>query len=236
MLCSYKSPIYPINGECPACHRKRLKFITYEERNPHKAQIIKIHNADVLNSMRSGNLWFQSPRFFHEYKGNGQKARADIHDARYSYIDKTGYFDDKDADSYRILCFYTLDVDEEGNLLNKPSEDLRNFGNSFSIVDVETLLVSIKNYLVATNKKISYVANWVNYLLKNYSGAYTPFCKFSKFSYQNEFRIVLLSNTFLPLGDNPYKTDPPMNNFGKVILEPQLIDRLYTMKNLNDLG
>lgn len=236
MWCGNIFDTLPKDGKCLNCHRDGLRLLgRYVVTNPHFSQIIKISSAEVINSMRKGNLWFQSPRYFQEYVGDGQKARADIHDAKYSYIGKSGNIDDTNADTYRLLCFYSLNVDKEGKFLEKPNEKLREFGDYYSIVDLETLLSQIKNHIVGLNKNVGYVANWVNYLTEQYSGVYSPFCKFPEFSYQNEFRIVLLSEIFLPLIKEPYKTLPPIKGFDKVFSEPQSLDGLLNAKNIDDL-
>lgn len=235
MWCGSTFDFHPKDDKCLNCRQKGLRFVTYEMSNPYSTQIIKIQSAEVLESMRNGNLWFQSPRCFQEYKGEGQIARADIHDAKYSYIDKSGYIDNKNVDTYRLLCFYSLDVDEEYNFLRKPDNRLREFGEYYSIIDVMTLLAKIKDHIVSLDKKISYVANWVNYLSQNYSGTYSPFCKFPEYSYQNEFRIVLLSDMFLSIRQAPYITSPPLKNLDEIILKPQSIDGLLSANNLNDL-
>jgi len=236
MWCGKTTDTFPKDGKCSNCRQEGLQSIgRYVVNNPHFIQIIKISSAQVINSMRTGNLWFQSPRYFQEYAGAGQKARADIHDARYSFIGKSGNIDDANADTYRILCFYSLNIDKEGNILQKPSEELSEFGDYYSIVDLKTLLSQIQNHIMSLNKIMGYVANWVNYLTEKYSGIYSPFCKFPELSYQNEFRIVLLSNSFLPLKKHPYKTIPPIKGFEKVFSEPQSIDRLLHADNINAL-
>jgi hypothetical protein len=236
MWCGITTDIFPKDRKCPNCHREGLRLVgKYVVNNPHFSQIIKISSADVINSMRDGNLWFQSPRYFQEYVGDGQKARADIHDAKYSFIGENGNIDDQNADTYRILCFYSLNVDKDGNFLEKPNEKLREFGDCYSIVDLETLLLQIKNHIVSLNRNMGYVANWVNHLTGKYSGVYSPFCKFPEFDYQHEFRIVLLSDSFLPLKKEPYKTIPPIQGFDKVFSEPQSLDGFLHAENINAL-
>ena len=236
MWCGHLHNTFTKDGKCLNCHQNGLREAIYELTNPHKTQIIKIHSVDVLNSMRAGNLWFQSPRYFQEFSGDGQIARADIHDAKYSYIDMDGGVDDKNADTYRILSFYSLFVDDQGNILKKPDIRLQEFGSSYSIIDVTTLITEIKNYIISLNKKISFVANWAYYLLENYTGAYSPFCKFQEYGYQNEFRIVLLSNTFLSLQQKePYKTNPPIAKLDKIILPPQPIEILLNAKKIDEV-
>jgi hypothetical protein len=236
MWCGHCHIAFPNDGKCLKCHQNGLREAICEPINTHNAQIIKIHSADVINSMRAGNLWFQSPRYFQEYSGDGQIARADIHDAKYSYIDENGGVDDRNADTYRILSFYSLDVDDQGNILKKPDIRLQEFGSSYSIIDVTTLITEIKNYTISLNKRISFVANWAYYLLENYTGAYSPFCKFQEYAYQNEFRIVLLSNTFLSLQQKePYITNPPIAKLDKIILPPQPIEKLLNANNINQI-
>lgn len=235
MLCHQTYDYLPQDGECLICHQKKLRFVKLDIINPHFSQIIKIQSSEIINSMRAGNLWFQSPRCFHEYSGDGQQARADIHDAKYSYIDKNAYVHDENADTYRLLCFYSLNVDTDGNFLEKPDKRLLDFGDCFSIVGIETLLAKVKSYLIDLNKEISYVANFVYYLLENYSGVYTPFCKFFEYSYQNEFRIVLLSDKFISLGKKPYITIPLISNLSNVFSEPIPLTKLFSVKKLKDL-
>jgi hypothetical protein len=236
MWCGKTTDTFPKDGKCLNCHQEGLRLVgKYVVNNPHFSQIIKISSAEAIKSMRMGNVWFQSPRYFQEYSGDGQEARADIHDAKYSYIGESGNIDDKNADTYRLLCFYSLNVNKEGDFLEKPSEKLRKFGGYYSIVDLETLLSQVKNYIINPNNKVGYVANWVNYLTEIYSGVYSPFCKFPEFSYQNEFRIVLLSDIFLSLKNEPYKTFPPIKGFNEVFSEPQSLDGLLHAENINAL-
>jgi hypothetical protein len=236
MWCGKTTYAFPKDGKCSNCHQEGLRLVgKYVVKNPHLSQIIKISSTEVINSMRAGSLWFQSPRYFQEYIGDGQKARADIHDAKYSFIGESGNIDDKNVDTYRLLCFYSLNVDKDGNFLEKPNENLAEFGDYFSIVDLETLLSQVKSHIVSLNKKVGYVANWVNYLTDKYSGVYSPFCKYPEFEYQKEFRIVLLSDIFLPLKNEPYKTIPPIKGFNKVFSEPQPLDNLLHAENINAL-
>ncbi len=237
MWCGKTFDDYPKDGKCVHCNLERiLPTGKYVVNNPHFTQIIKISSAEVINSMRRGSFWFQSPRYFQEYSGDGQKARADIHDAKYSFISKDGNTDDENADSYRILCFYSLDIDKKGNYLKTLDPNLKKFGDYYSIIDLATLLLGIKEHLVASNKDISYVANWVSYLTDKYSGVYSPFCKFPEYKYQNEFRIVLLSSSFLSLNNkHPYKTVPAIENLDQVFSEPLPLDNLLHAKNIYDL-
>ncbi len=236
MWCGKPLEALPIDGKCPICHQDRFRFIErYVESDPHNVQLIKISSANVINNMRAGNLWFQSPHCFNEYQGDGEKVRKDIHDSRYSSIDENAYVEDKNVDTYRLLCFYALKVDTDGNFLETPNNELKEFGAFYSIVDIETLLVRLKTYLSSLNEEVNYIANWVNYLGDSYSGAYSPFSKFPKDSYQNEFRIVLISNTFLSYGKDPYKTSQLMADLSEVFSEPQPLDNLLFGKNLNDL-
>jgi hypothetical protein len=237
MWCGSVYDYLPKDGECLKCHQRQLQYIKkLDNNNMHPRQIIKLQSSEVIESMRNGNYWFQSPRYFQEYSGDGKVARMDMHDAKYFYVDKGRYIDDKNADKYRLLCFYSLNVDDSGNFLKPFDERLSQFGECFSIVDLETLLIELQKYIKSGNNNMSYVGNDVKYIREDrYSGFYSPLCKFSKFDYQNEFRIVLLSDTFLSLGDfNPYKTIAPTNNLGSVIGEPQPIDILLRAKNIND--
>ena len=236
MWCHRTFDMLPADGKCPYCHQDRICLPgRYVVRNQHNVQIIKISSAGVINNMRTGSLWFQSPRIFHEYEGDGKKVRKDIHNSRYSRIDEKGYIVDKNVDTYRLLCFYTLNVDAEGNFLKKPNKRLKEFGNCYSIVDIKTLLAQLESYLITLNKKVDCFHDWVTYLRKNYSGAYSPFCKFPKDSYQDEFRIVLLSDAFLSLGKEPYKTSQSIGNLSAVFSEPQPLDNLLFGKNLEDI-
>jgi len=236
MWCGSTFDTSPENVECPVCHRTCWRALgRYVLRNQHWVQIIKISSADVIGKMRNGSLWFQSPQSFQKYSGEGQKARADAYDSRFSYINKSRYVEDQNSDTYRLLCFYSLIVNEDGDFLERPDKRLGEFGDRYSIVDITTLLTLIKEHIVEPNKKISSVANWINYLRENYSGVYSPFCKFPKFRYQNEFRIVLWSNLFFSLRAEPYKPRLPAKGLYDVFSEPRPLDELMHARSLEDL-
>ncbi len=63
MWCGKTYDNLPSNGECSQCHQKRLKLGKVVIENQHFSQIIKITSSETLNSMRNGNLWFQSPKY-----------------------------------------------------------------------------------------------------------------------------------------------------------------------------
>lgn len=239
-ICMWCGKMYdnpPQDGECSRCHQKKLRKGNIVVANQHSSLLIKISSEKVLKSMRNGSLWFQSPKYFREYSGDGQTVRTDIHEARYSYIDKQhGYVEDSNANAYRILCFYSLDVNANGDFLNAPDKQLSDFGDYYSLVDIKTLLKKIKSHLLSQRKNISYGADFVKYLTDKYSGIYTPFCKFSDFTYQNEFRIVLLSNHFLNLDEKePYITHPSLKNLSNVLLEHKPLSILLNAKNMKEL-
>ena len=106
MWCHRTFDMLPADGKCPYCHQDRIRLPgRYVVRNQHNVQIIKISSAGVINNMRTGSLWFQSPRIFHEYEGDGKKVRKDIHDSRYSRIDEKGYIVDKNVDTVSFALF-----------------------------------------------------------------------------------------------------------------------------------
>ena len=197
--------------------------------------LIKISDKNALMSMRSGEFWFQSPRYYQEFKDND--AVGDINECAFEYIidvspdvlkqfsslkcgtlihykDGNDYILDKIYDGkiyvssryqnyYRLLCFYTLHINDKGELV-KPDRRMKSMGTHFSIIKNRNRFVQILNNHIkqeAENKQcdISVCTNWISYIRDTYSGVYTPTCKFDKYNYQNEYRCVLCSEEYSKL-------------------------------------
>ena len=54
------------NGVCPCCGKTDSSVCKVDENNK-QIIILKIGKKDVLDSIRSGEIWFQSPRVYQEY-------------------------------------------------------------------------------------------------------------------------------------------------------------------------
>lgn len=235
MFCGSTFTHLPKNNECPKCHTKNLKYASIEISNPHFQCIIKISDDLTIEKIREGSLWFKSPKEFHDYAGAGKSVREDQNDSKFCFIEKDNQIEDINIDTYRILCFYSLDIDEKMNFQQKPDIRVKEFGNYYSIVDIKALFEFIKEDIVKKSNRINLFARGVSYLLDNYTGPYTPFCKFQKDGFQNEFRIVLQSEEFRELGEKPYKINSYVKNFHEFFTKPKSIENLFALDNYDNL-
>ena len=95
-----------------------------------------------------------------------------------------------------VFCLYAFRERATESLI-----DPRNikFGDSYAVlVDGDEFLRRVKKYAEQNNIKITYkLVNYVN--RDEYNGPMGPFRKFSYFSYQSEFRIVVYNGNNSPL-------------------------------------
>ena len=219
----------PNEGVCPQCSNKGIKKIHLEVVNPHKAIIIKISRKEILNNIRDGYMWFQSPKYYQRYSGRGQGAINDKNEG----IDKSNSVN---INSLRLMSFYSLQIDEnEKYIIETPSKKLREFGDHFILINYKKLEQELKNYFEDRNISMEFFG-FVKYSKNDNYSNLNPTFKDNNYSYQNEVRILLKSNDFLKLGEEEaYKTDKSTLNVSKYFSEPMPIDLLLNAKKLDDI-
>ena len=236
-LCLFCGKTYislPPNGTCFHCKQKRMKYINLEIRDPHKLLNLKISYLSTLNNIRDGNLWFKSPKEFHDYSGEGSLVRKDDTDSKYSHVDEYVQTEDQEIDNYRILCFYSLNINNKGQFLQDPDIRISDFGDYFSIIDTEGLSKWLQDYLLSNGLKVSLFDRNVYYLLDKYTGPYSPFCKPQRDNYQYEFRFVLHSHDSVFNDIEPFKIQT-LTGFKEFFSNPIEISYLFSTKNYDDL-
>lgn len=176
---------------------------------------IKIGDLNALSAMRDGNWWFRHPDYFrYEDIINGDNERGDCEESlireQHSYnqvvtetiklqigsippqkltIHKKEYRATEEIDSERILCFYRLDIEQNGKF-TAVDKRMKQFGDYFSFVDIKQLLANLKSMnLCAENFDMKYHEN-------NYSGNIGKEGKRTLYKHQNEHRIWITSNEY----------------------------------------
>lgn len=204
-------------------------------------------------------LYCNSPLVYHDYLGAGQDAIKDGLDGAiykrkltmeekealksvlgsklYPYglklcdIDKCDIYFFDELSKYRLYCFYTIYTDSDGNLLEKIDEKIREFGDSFSVVNIHEYIKKVKEFLP---EEISFTPTSIKYVdFETYNGALDITCKdFNKYRYQNEYRFIFYSESFKD--DSPYTIN--LENLEDQASEIFDIDKLFSIKNIKELG
>jgi len=223
-----------------------------------------------MKSIRNGNIWFQSPKYYQEYVGAGEISISDPSEIKYDYIKQLNekdiqnkfhihsgtemilngrpfildkiqnarychYMSDQEANKYRLFCMYGLKCDEKGQI-NIPDERIKQFGDYFSVVDIDKLIIKVRKSL--KNKNINITSCAVAYIVtQNYEGAYNATFKGSnKFSYQNEYRIILYSSNFDTLESTEHYEYISDSLLYDCFSEPFPIEYLYNSKTMQELS
>ncbi len=136
----------------------------------------------------------------------------------------------------RLLCFYSLYLDENGKII-VPDEKMKQFGSHFSIIiDRPVLEKRIKSYIGKLDYNVEYRAVSVNYLSEKYNGIYTPSCKFDKYKYQNEYRIILQSENYNKMPEEQKVViNIEKEGMSTIMTNPIPIERLWNSEKLEDL-
>ncbi|HNX64021.1 MAG TPA: hypothetical protein PKI60_02400 [Oscillospiraceae bacterium] len=249
-------------GVCSCCGKKDFSaFKAYEDNKP--KIILKIGKKDVLDSIRSGIIWFQSPRVYQENEDN--EAIGDRFECAYSSvqdIDKSQYDNiKKELQKAKVYCdgkrlqlseikeakFFETNVDQpklrilcfyqlfldDNHNILELDNRLRNFGDHFMFVDYTKLVCKLKEL---EKYGVLFSQGGAAYYTEQHTGKITPFFKQEdKFSYQHEQRIVLKSNDFLNYGiKQPFKLKI-QDDITDFFSEPIPIDKLFSAKKLENI-
>ena len=176
---------------------------------------LKIGSKVALDNMRKGNWWFRHPAYFqYEETCNHDKERGDATDSQFAekmhftydlqqhiqtnvgcippqtisqdiFIDRP----ESEIDCDRILCFYRLEVDDAGKCA-VVSHKMKQFGDYFSIVDIDRLIDCL------SNTDSVFTKDDANYYATDYSDLIGPFGKPTDYRHQNEFRLRLTNKRY----------------------------------------
>ena len=190
LWCNAEYENIPTNGICPQCHHNQFKELKMTHFIKPGGLILKLSSVEVIDSMRKGNIWFNSPKYYQEFKGN--PAICDLHECAFDYIkyvDGEPVGKESSTQNYnRLLCLYLLRMDKEENIAI-PDERIKSFGDYFSVVDIGKLQKTISAWCKV--KGYEYNFTGVKYNTTNYEGDYNPTFKDCSYSYQNEFRFII---------------------------------------------
>ena len=268
MMCKKIFFNYPEHGICDNCgHQIEMKKNRLRVCGEKKMILIKISDETAITSMNAGTFWFQSPKFYQNYKGNdaigdvnecafetildvsldqlrkyvnlskGEVFEKDGNKYRFEKIlNGTVYVSSVYQNCYRLLCFYMLQIDENNRII-KPDEKMKLFGTHFSIIKNRLMLEEeIGNYIKNANYDLAEIGTVIEYITDKYRGIYTPSCKFEKYAYQNEYRIILGSLKYGKMPEEEKKiVNLTGNEMDKIMTEPIPIERLWISSTLEDI-
>lgn len=267
MLCKKEYDELPSNAICDVCGMPmNIQKHDFHTCGLGAEILIKVSNPYVINSMRKGEFWFQSPKYYQDYSGNDaigdpwECAFEQILDVPLNEIEKyTGikqgthisyrgktyilekvyngmvYVSSLNQNNYRFICFYKLFFDEHNNLI-LPDEQIKKFGTHFTIVkDRSRLNQIIGEYVDSADYDLAFVPTDIAYLSNGYRGIYTPGCKFEKYSYQNEYRLILASTEYSKLPEKKEKVIRLDKVADEDLLSPPIpINVLWDSSTLDD--
>lgn len=257
LLCGNITDCLPKDRTCSKCGFNQIEEFCMKIEHMGERVALKIANYDVLESMRKGSIWFQSPKYYQEYEGNS--AICDIDECAYDYIDTLPVeavekqFDSLKEDIQKRLDgkFVIGNLEKAivkrhsqhqnwlrllcfymlnivDDVIIKPDEQLKEFGAYFSLVDLKTLSQKTKEAMKSRGIYCLYAP--VKYVTSHYSGTYTPTLKADTYKYQNEFRFVLYGDELSNMSEKePLKVK--FEGMEDVISEPQPIEKLFEIKD-----
>ena len=246
---------------CTTCGSSNLmKFENVNVKRQLKdVYLIRIKCRERLKELVSGKLYCNSPVIYKDYVGAGQEAIQDnleclnykrklsghekeiifkfldnrIKPYGYKFISLGNgdvfFFDD--VNKYRLYCFYSISVNENGKVLYKIDEGIRKFGESFVVINVHEYVKKIKECLP---KNVSFEILPVKYVdYDSYEGPLDITCKdLTKYSYQREYRLIFYCEDFEK--DLPLILDlPSLEDHASEIFDLEL---LFKLRNIKELG
>lgn len=267
-MCLWCNSVYdhiPDSGICPKCGYNHFGEydMTFSEEET-QAVVLKLGNLSTLDSMRSGSIWLQSPKYYQDFKGN--PAVCDVSECAYDFIldipvdvlapqipFKIGdriVFDGRELILKEIIgakaCVYSNTQNYnrllcfymmkiQNGILDPRDSKLKSFGSHFCLVDIKKLSKKMTEYAEA-NGLSAWLTN-VKYTTNAYRGAYNPTCKGDAYSYQNEYRCIFRGDSLNALPEKePLKIH--LDGMDEIITEPQPTEKLFeisTSKELFDL-
>lgn len=262
LLCSSVYNSKPTNGICPNCGYNAFSKCQWDDEIIY-GLYLKISNESTLESLRKGNIWFQSPKYYQTYSGNS--AVCDIRECAFDHITNLPpevmqkIFPFKKGKIYlinnRLYQFKEYDRGIAGiDSLQQDSYRLFCFymlqtnENGDIVVPIDNRIKAfgthysvididlLKSDLISKISIEKKILAGVKYYSKNYTGVCNPTFKDDRYEYQNETRIILQSDTFLNLDEKePYKLKFDKALMQKIFSQPQPIECLFSAKHIDDL-
>lgn len=268
-ICMWCNSIYehtPVSGVCLKCGYNHFgEFDMQLSSDELQAVIVKFGDLSTLESMRSGNIWFQSPKYYQDYTGNS--AVCDISECAYDFILDISIesiknqlpfaigdiIKDEDGKDFVLkeisgakACVYSNTQNYnrllcfymmkiKEGILDARDPKLKSFGSHFCLVDIKKLIQKVRDFASAEGL-LFWPAN-VKYMTNAYRGAYNPTCKGDTYAYQNEFRFILRGNELNKLSDKEPKKIK-IDGMDEIMTEPQSMEKFFeiqTSKELIDL-
>lgn len=137
---------------------------------------------------------------------------------------------------FRLLCFYMLQLDENNRII-KPDEKMKLFGTHLSIIKNRPMLEKkLEKYIESAGYSLAGLGTSIAYVTDKYRGTYTPGCKFEKYAYQNEYRIILESQKYGEMPEEEKKVvSLSEDKMDEIMTKPIQIEKLWTVSTLEEL-
>ena len=236
MWCGYENPLTIKGTECLNCGSNQLILVDLvKDFDYPNCAILKISNKAILESMRKGEIWLQSPLVYQDY--HDDNVISDTKECAYDYYDGINgiYKLSPYVNHYRLLCMTTLSFNDNGFIHNNFCNDFYKFGDSYSIIGIKELYEKISSHVppeyainLSTHQSVKYIQE------KAYKGFYNPTCKLGNYSWQSEWRIILRSIDFNRLDRGPLilQNLPELDD---CIDEPSPINELIKAKHISEI-
>ena len=255
----------PNSGKCPNCgHTNFLDceiVMTYPS-DEDKSVMLKLGNLSTLESMRNGELWFQSPKYYQTYAGN--PAVCDVEECAYDYIseipeDKIKAVIPLNIEVNLIVCsgktyrigalksakYYELSqkqnyyrilcffrLNANNGILDKRDDRLKYFGTHFCLIDINKLNQKMEIY--AQKNNLTFWPTDVKYASKAYQGEYNPTFKKDTYAYQCEYRYILRGEKLNDLAEKEPKIIK-LSGMDEMMSEPRPLNKLLEVQKLDEL-
>lgn len=241
---------------CPICNRHLVKA-KWDFRPQNRVYFLKISN--FIDSMKNGEIWLQSPKYYQDYYEEGVKTISDEIDSKLSLIEKFN----EEQTAKRGIKFNQLNIG--GNIYKIPentmtskielydldskkkrlmcfytleTDKLGNYAqtpnaNLINFGDFFSIvdLVEFRKILKDNLMNLVFTESFIRYYTDKYEGLVSPFHKRYYYGWQNEYRFVFMSDLFAKYGEKEPHIIKNLKGLSDVFTDKIPIDRLLNCKN-----
>lgn len=234
LWCNKEFEEMPKDGVCPYCHHDQFLALNMIREIQPGGIFVKLSSRAVIESIRNGNVWFNSPKYYQEYKGN--PAICDVHECEFDYLEhKDGKIVGTVSNTQnwnRLFCFYFLGMQEDHTIII-PDEKIKSFGDCFAAVNYKALQKKLLAWCKSNNYEFTFTG--VKYSSANYEGPYNPTFKDDSYKYQNEWRFIIRSEQINALPEKEAVKEK-FDDMENIFTESKPIDLLFEKQTLEELA
>lgn len=192
--------------------------------------------AGVKDDCENANLiaWSDHTHFVQNriiQEGNSVFVQSIAYDTKPSdYIEHQGFIAFNEED-FRVFCMSTIILDDIGIVTHFDKRNKDCFGDFGVLLSNSNVFIQRVCQSITRNKSVSCLrrgfVNYIDYEKRDSIQSWTPFCKFSEFSFQQEYRFVFSSESE---GALQYDIEP-INDIALNIYDK---DAFYASVNVGD--